>query len=146
MLLDDKTRREVEGFLEYAEEKATGRVNPNYARLDPQMTVDEAVAFLRRDARDRAQTSYYAYVTDSRERLIGTVGFRDLLVSPGDRRVVDVMRRQVISVTEDDDEKLVRELFIRYNLQMIPVVDLEKRIQRIITRAGLPEAVGVNAR
>ena len=42
------------------------------------MTIEEAVRFLRRDARDRSQTAYYAYVTDIEERLLGTVTFRDL--------------------------------------------------------------------
>ena len=82
-LLDDKTHREVKGLLDYAVEKAEGLTNPRYARLRPQMSVDEAVSFLRRDARDRAQAIYYAYVTDSEERLLGVVSFRDLLIAAG---------------------------------------------------------------
>src|SRR6266542_4790789 len=65
--------------------------------LRSHMTVDEAVSFLRRDARDRAQTIYYAYVTDSEERLLGVVTFRDLLLAPGDKTVQDVMRTDVIT-------------------------------------------------
>ena len=75
-LLDDKTRREVKGLMDYAEEEAGGLINQRYARLRPHMTVDEAVSFLRRDARDRAQTIYYAYVTDSEERLLGCSHFQ----------------------------------------------------------------------
>jgi hypothetical protein len=44
--------------------------------LRPHMSVDEAVSFLRRDARDRAQTIYYAYVTDAEERPLGTSHFQ----------------------------------------------------------------------
>src|SRR5262249_7530373 len=58
-LLDDKTRREVKGLMDYVEEKCRGLLNPHYVRLRPDMSVDEAVSFLRRDARDRAQTMYY---------------------------------------------------------------------------------------
>jgi NitT/TauT family transport system ATP-binding protein len=133
-LLDDKTRREVKGLLDYAEEHARDLINPRYARLRPHMTVDEAVGFLRRDARDRAQTVYYAYVTDSEERLLGTVTFRDLLITPGDKTVQEVMRTDVITAPEHLDQEALRELFARYNLQMIPVVDSEKRIKGVVSK------------
>jgi len=136
-LLDDKTRREVKGLLDYAEEQARGLMHQRYARLRPDMTVDEAISFLRRDARDRAQDIYYAYVTDSEERLSGIVTFRDLLITPGDRTVADVMRTDVITAAEDVDLEGLRQLFVRYNLQMIPVLDSQKRIMRVVTKGDL---------
>ncbi len=137
-LLDDKTRREVKGLMDYAEEQSRGLINPRYVRLRPEMTVDEAVSFLRRDARDRAQTIYYAYVTDSENRLLGTVTFRDLLITPGDKTVQDVMLTNVITAPEHLDQEAVRQLFTRYNLPMIPVVDSEMRIKRLITKDDIP--------
>ena len=133
-LLDDKTRREVKGLVEYAEQKAQGLINPRYARLRPQMSIDEAVNFLRRDAQDRAHSIYYAYVTDSEERLLGVVTFRDLLIAAGDKPVQDVMRRDVITVPEHLDQTAIKDLLTRYNLQMIPVVDSEKRIKSVVTK------------
>ena len=133
-LLDDKTRREVKGLMDYAEEQSRGLINPRYVRLRPEMTVDEAVSFLRRDARDRAQTIYYAYVTDSENRLLGTVTFRDLLLTPGDKTVQDVMRTDVITAPEHLNQEALSELFARYNLQMIPVVDSEKRIKGVVSK------------
>jgi magnesium transporter len=132
-LFDDKTRREVKGLMDYAEEQSRGLINPRYARLRPEMSVDEAVSFLRRDARDRAQAIYYVYVTDSEERLLGTVTFRDLLITPGYKTVEDVMRTDAITAEHPDREAL-SQLFLRYNLQMIPIVDSEKRIKGVVTR------------
>jgi NitT/TauT family transport system ATP-binding protein len=133
-LLDDKTRREVKGLLDYVEEQARGLMHQRYARLRPDMTVDEAVSFLRRDARDRAQDIYYAYVTDSEERLLGIVSFRDLLITPGDKTVQDVMRTDVITAPEHFDQEALRRLFDQYNLQMIPVVDSERRIKGVAVK------------
>ena len=140
-LLDDKTRREVKGLLDYAEEQAGGLMNQRYARLRPHMTVDEAVSFLRRDARDRPQEIYYAYVTDSEERLLGIVSFRDLLITSGDKTIQDVMRTDVITAPEHLDQEALRELFTRYNLQMIPVVDSEKRIKGVIAKDKITDIV-----
>jgi NitT/TauT family transport system ATP-binding protein len=138
-LLDDKIRREVKGLIDYAADQAGGLINPSYSRLRSHMTVDEAVSFLRRDARDRAQTIYYAYVTDSEERLLGVVTFRDLLLTPGDKTVQDVMRTDVITAPEDLNQEELNQLLKRYNLQMIPVVDSERRIKRLVTKDDTSE-------
>jgi magnesium transporter len=84
-LLDDSARREVKGLLDYAEDEAGGLMNTRYSRLRAEMTVDEAIAYLRRDAQHREKTVYYVYVVDSQERLTGVVSFRDLIVAPGDK-------------------------------------------------------------
>ncbi len=140
-LLDDKACSEVKGLLDYAEEQAGGLMNPRYARLRPHMSVDEAVSFLRRDARDRTQTVYYAYVVDSEERLLGVVSFRDMLTTSGDKTIREVMRSDVITAPEHLDQEALSHLFARHNLQMIPVVDAEKRIKGVVTLDDIIDVV-----
>ncbi|HYA27389.1 MAG TPA: CBS domain-containing protein, partial [Acidobacteriota bacterium] len=139
--LEDKTRREAKGLLDYADEQAGGSMHPSYTRLRPQMSIDEAVSFLRKDAQDRASTIYYAYVTDSDERLLGVVSFRDLLTTSGDKSIEDVMRTDIVTASEHLDQESLSQLFSRYNLQMIPVVDSEKRIVRVITKDKVADRV-----
>jgi magnesium transporter len=118
----------------YDEERNQGAVQQHYARLRPEMSVDEAISFLRRDARERSQSVYYAYVIDSEERLLGVVFFRDLLMTSGDSMIRDIMRTDVITAKEDVDGQELKNLFDRYNLQMIPMVDSERRIKGVVTR------------
>src|SRR5205814_311273 len=63
-LLDGPTGVDVAALLEYKSDVAGGRMNPSYASLRPDMTVAQAVAYLRRRAADSASTLYYAYVVD----------------------------------------------------------------------------------
>ena len=70
-LLDEPTRREVTALLAYAEDNAGGLMNPRYARLRPEMTVDEAISYLRKQMREQPRTIYYAYVLDAEQRLLG---------------------------------------------------------------------------
>ena len=132
-LLDDTTRREVRGLLVYAEDDAGGLMNPRYARLRPDMNVDEAISYLRRDARARAESVYYAYVVDGQNRLRGVVSFRDLFAASGEKTVDDVMRKDVVTASEEMDQEALSQLFARHNLLMIPVVDSERRIKGIVT-------------
>lgn len=131
-LLDDTTRREVKGLLDYAEDEAGGLMNTRYCRLRADMTVGEAISYLRRDARAREKTVYYAYVLDPEERLLGVVTFRDLIVSSGEKLIKDVMRTEVISAPEDLDQEALSKLFMRHHLLMIPIVDAEGRIKGVV--------------
>ena len=90
-LLDEPTRKEVTALLAYAEDDAGGLMNPRYARLRPDMSVDEAISYLRRQARERVGTLYYVYVLDAEQHLLGVVSFRELFAAPADQRVRDVM-------------------------------------------------------
>ena len=85
--------------------------------------------------------TYYAYVTDPEERLVGVVSFRDLLITPGDRKVQDVMHTDVITAPENVAAAELVALFNRYNLQMIPLLDSERRIKRVVTKEEISEDV-----
>jgi magnesium transporter len=140
-LLDEATRREVKGLLDYAEDEAGGLMNTRYSRLRTGMTVDEAISYLRRDARSREKTVYYVFVVDSEEHLLGVVSFRDLLVAPGDKLVRDIMRTEVISAPEDLDQEALSKLFMRHHLLMMPVVDAEGRIKGVVNVNDIVDVV-----
>jgi magnesium transporter len=140
-LLDEATRREVKGLLDYAEDQAGGLMNPRYARLRPEMSVDEAISYLRRDARDRKETAYYAYVVDPEERLLGVVTFRDLFTASRDKLVKEILRADVITALEDLDQEALGRLFTRHNLQMIPIVDAERRIKGVVTLDDIVDVI-----
>ena len=140
-LLDDTTRREVKGLLDYAEDEAGGLMNTRYSRLRTDMTVDEAISYLRRDARAREKTVYYVFVVDNEEHLLGVVSFRDLLVAQGDKLVRDIMRTEVISAPEDLDQEALSKLFMRHHLLMMPVVDAEGRIKGVVNLNDIVDVV-----
>ncbi|MEO6162788.1 MAG: magnesium transporter, partial [Candidatus Binatia bacterium] len=132
-LLDNLTQREVKGLLDYAEDDAGGLMNTRYSRLRPDMTVGEAISYLRRDARVREKTVYYAYVVDPEERLLGVITFRDLIVAPAEKSIREVMRTTVISAAEDMDQEALSRLFMRHHLLMVPIVDPQGRIKGIVS-------------
>jgi magnesium transporter len=126
-LLDDATRHEVAALLAYEEDAAGGLMNPRFARLRPDVTVDEAITYLRRQMRERIETVYYVYVLDAGQRLLGVVSFRELFVAAPDRRVQDVMRTDVVTLPEEMDQEEVSRVFGEHDLPAIPVVDAASR-------------------
>jgi magnesium transporter len=144
-LLDHPTRQEVQGLLAYAEDRAGGLMNTRFARLRPEMTVDEALAYLRKQGRDQVETIYYSYVLEADQRLIGVVSFRELFDAEAGRRVRDIMRASVVTVTEHTAQEDVALLFQRSGLIALPVVDDEGHMRGIITADDVVHAVAEQA-
>ncbi len=132
-LLDEPTRHEVIGLLAYAEDLAGGLMNTRFARLRPDMTVDEALAYLRKQGRQQVETIYYCYVLDADQRLVGVVSFRELFDADVDRHVRDVMRTALVTVTDHTPQEDVARLFERAGLLALPVVDEQGHMRGIIT-------------
>jgi magnesium transporter len=140
-LLDDKTRMEVSGLLAYAEDQAGGLMNPRYARLRPEMTVAEAISYLRRYAQAHRHGTYYAYVLDDQQRLLGTVSFRDLFAAQPEVAVAQVMRSDLVTVTEDQDQEAVSRVFAAHHFLALPVVAEDGRMKGVVTIDDIVEVV-----
>ncbi|WP_437945835.1 magnesium transporter [Sorangium sp. So ce296] len=140
-MLDEPTRREVTALMAYAEDAAGGLMSPRFARLRPDMKVGEAIRYLQRQAQEKLETIYYAYVLDQEQRLQGVVSFRDLFVAPGDKLVSEVMRRDVISVPDTLDEEAVARVIAHHDLNALPVVDAEGRMKGIVTVDDIVDVV-----
>lgn len=140
-LLDVATRVEVQGLLAYAEDVAGGLMSPRFARVRPDMSADEAIAYLKRQARGEVETIYYVYVLDPRQRLLGVVSFRELFAAAPDARVDALMKREVSTVREGTDQEEVSRLFVDSGLLAVPVIDEQGRMKGVITFDDIADVV-----
>src|SRR5262245_5128423 len=139
-LLDDYGRREVTALLAYAEDDAGGLMSPRFARLRPDMTVDEAIAYLRRQAQ-QVETIHYAYVLSPDQTLLGVVPLRRLMSASKDQRVREIMRTDFVSASEELDQEQLAKLFSEEHLFAIPIVDKDGRMKGIVTADDIVNVV-----
>jgi magnesium transporter len=140
-LLDDSARKEVTALLAYAEDQAGGLMSPRFARVRPDMTADEAISYLHKQARERVETIYYVYVLDAQQRLVGVVSFRQLFEAPGSMKVRDLMQTEVVTVSEQMDQEDVGLLFAKHSLLAIPVVDADRHMKGVVTVDDIVDVV-----
>lgn len=133
MLLDEINRQEVMGLLAYAEDEAGGMMNPRYIRLRPDMSVEEAIRYLRAQARTPIETIYYAYVLDYDSTLLGVVSFRELLLASPVKSVREIMKTELVTVHDETDRESLSAMFTNHGLMAIPVVDELGRMKGIVT-------------
>ncbi|MFO0839787.1 MAG: magnesium transporter [Phycisphaerae bacterium] len=140
-LLDAATLEEIRALLAYAEDEAGGLMNPRFARVRPDVTVDVAIRYLRRQTQNKLATFYYAYVLDARQRLCGVVSFRELFAARGDARIDEIMQTKLVSVREDADQETVARVIAAENLLAVPVLDAEDRMVGLITLDDIVDVV-----
>jgi magnesium transporter len=141
-LLDETALREVLALLAYKEDEAGGLMSPRFARLRPEMPVDEAIAYLRRQAQSGlVETVHYAYALNSEQHLLGIVTFRRLFSAQRGQTVREIMRTDFTSVKEEMDQEALANLFAEEHLLAIPVVDSEGRMKGIVTVDDIVDVV-----
>ena len=126
-------REALLALLAYAEDEAGGLMNPRYANVRADVNVDEAISYLRKQAREKLENVYYVYVNDADRRLVGVVSLRELFAAPSDRTVRDIMSTDLVTARPDMDQEELSRLFAAHDLQAIPVVDEHGHMRGIVT-------------
>ncbi len=125
-------RSRINTFLNYPENCAGSLMTPDYISLHKDMTVGQAMAYIKREGMS-TETVYTCYVKDEGRTLIGIVSLRSLVVEEDDVIIEKLMHTDYISVNVFDDQEDVSEAFKKYGFLAMPVVDKEQRLVGIIT-------------
>ena len=130
--LSPEERRATALLLGYEADTAGRTMTPEYISLKESLTVGQTLERIRSLA-NVSEMIYYLYVTDNSRRLTGIVSLRDLVISPPERPLVEIMTRDVVYVHTETDQEEVARLIQRYDLLALPVVDRERRLVGIVT-------------
>lgn len=125
------TRESLNKLLHYPEYSAGSIMTPEYIRFRKSDTVKDAFRTIRRDGAD-AETVYTGFVVD-KNKLIGVISAKDLLLSDPDTPITDLMDENIITVNVTDDQEDVARQMKKYDFSTMPVVDNEGMMVGIVT-------------
>lgn len=125
-------RRMINQFLKYPENSAGSLMTIEFVDLKKELTVKQVLDRIRKTAPDK-ETIYTCYVTDSARHLQGIISLKDLVLADVDTVIQDIMHPDPIFVNTNDDQENIANVFKKYDLLSVPVVDNEKRLVGIIT-------------
>lgn len=126
------TRAQINEFLKYPENSAGSIMTAEYIGLRKTMTVEEAFSYIRAYGEDK-EIIYTCYVMDNKRNLEGVVTVKDLLMNSYDTLIESIMDTHVIKAVTTQDREEVVEIFNKYDLMALPVVDHENRLVGIVT-------------
>lgn len=123
---------EVESLLGYEADSAGGIMTPDFIALPENITAGEAIQSIQKDHLD-VEMPFYLYVVDENRKLVGVSSLRQLVVSPADTPLRDLMTTDVFSVRTYMDQEEVAKLVARYDLLAVPVVEDTNTLVGIVT-------------
>jgi CBS domain-containing protein/sporulation protein YlmC with PRC-barrel domain len=130
--MEPEERQEVEELLEFEEDTAAGRMTTDYMALAPTARVHDAVEMLKHFDGGLESMSTIFLVGEN-EKLLGAVPLAKLVVSNPDTLLSVLTVDPLISCSPEADEREVAEIFDKYNLLTLPVVDETGVLTGVIT-------------
>src|SRR5258708_14504749 len=104
-----------------------------FGRLDPKMTVDDALKHIRSVAREK-ESIYACYVlAPGTGHLLGSVSLRDLVMAEILRPITEIMRSKPVTVNVLDDQEAVAKKIAKYNLLAVPVLEKDESVVGFVT-------------
>jgi magnesium transporter len=130
--MEPKEREEMAELMEFGEKTAAGRMNTEYLSLDPSATVNAAIEALRH-FEGGVETVSTIYLVDQKGHLAGAVPLAKIVLAQPSDKLSSLTQEPLISTHAGAREKEVAELFDKYNLVTLPVIDDDKILTGVIT-------------
>jgi magnesium transporter len=131
-LLSDEERKTAQSLLQYPEDSIGRLMTPDFVSVKEDWTVNQVLDHIRRYGKD-SETLNMVYVTDVHGYLIDDIRLREILLSPPDRKINELMDKSYISLNARDDQEKAIEAFKQTNRIALPVTDFHGLLLGIIT-------------
>lgn len=137
-MLRPEEQETTRSLMRYDEDTAGGRMTTHAARVTLDMTVKDALDILRED-KDSAESLARIYVVDDEGRLKGKIRLRELAFSSWDTPVRNIMQEVDLSILATNDQEEAAQMFAKYDMTLLPVVDEYDRLLGVITHDDVIE-------
>ena len=137
-LLEMDEPDDVITLMRYPDDTAGGLMTRAVITLRLDWTAEQALAELRRVGPE-SESTYYLFVVDEVDRLLGVIGLRDLVTAPVDTPIAERTATDVVSVLVTTDQEECARTLSRYGYMALPVVDEIGRFLGVITADDLIE-------
>lgn len=131
--LSRDAKKRVTELLHYPPDTAGGIMSDQFIALHADQTVEQAIQRLRMHAEESPEGISYLYITDKHRKLMGIVSLRDIVFTRSDRRIAEIMNRDVKFVRVNDDQEKIAHLFEHYHYLALPVVDQHDHLVGIVS-------------
>ena len=125
-------RKDINTLLNYEEDTAGSLLTTEYLDMKSTMTVEEVIEEIRKKGKD-AETVYTLFIRDAKRTMVGTVDLDDLIFAKKDQTMAEIMDQDFVTCHVNDDQEKIANMFKRYDLNAMAVVNKENKIVGIIT-------------
>jgi CBS domain-containing protein len=132
-LMNGEEAKDIRKLLTFPVESAGGIMTTEFVSVHGDLTASQVITFLRKTLENAHDLGSYLYIVDDENTLMGVISLSDLILAQPNRKVMDFMRRRVVSVRLLDEQEKVAQVIAKYNLLAVPVVDHHNTLHGIVT-------------
>jgi len=129
--MEKESSEEVRELLEYSPKTVGSLMNTEVLSFSENITIDEVLNKLRIQ-KPEMEMLYNLFVVDDNDKLVATISLRDLVISQPQTLIQDIMKRDPISVYDDDKLDSLAEIISKYNMLAIPVINKEEKLEGMV--------------
>jgi magnesium transporter len=130
--MEPEEKEDVEELLEFGENTAGRLMDTGFLALSEEATVADAMDALK-NSEEKIEDLHYLFLVDAENRLRAAVPLAKLFFAPGDARLKEFSSERLLSIPADQKQDRVAEIFDKYNLLALPVVDNREELLGVIT-------------
>jgi magnesium transporter len=130
--MEPEAQHDVVELLEHKEETAAGRMTTDFLGLPVHATVQNAIDSLR-EFEGGVEVVSTIYLVDSNGTLVAAVPLARIVLAPPDTPMLSLAQEPLVFAHEGVEDNEVAELFDKYNLQTLPVVNEQNKLTGVIT-------------
>ena len=121
-LLSADERKIAQTLLGYPENSVGRLMTPDYIAVKPGWTIEKSLLYIRENG-ENSETLNVVYVIDDKGKLIDDIKIREFILASPDKKVIDLMDENFVSLSVNDDQELAVDRFKKYDRIALPVVD-----------------------
>jgi magnesium transporter len=121
-LEDIEHAADIKELLSYKDNTAGALMAKELVKVYETWTVAGCLRRIRGQAKEVSRV-HSIYVVDKKERLVGRLSLKDLIVAKNDQKIADIYISAVDAVNVNEDDEEVAKIMSKYDLEAIPVVD-----------------------
>jgi len=140
-IMEKEEAEETRQLMSYPSNTAGGRMTTDFACIREEMSVEEALAHLRKTAK-HLEMVYYVYVVGKKSKLVGVVSLKELILAEPKEKISKIMHTNLVTIPVDMDQEQVAKKIARYDFLALPVVDGSGKIKGIITVDDVIDVIG----
>ena len=129
---DKEMRKDINVLLKFKEGTAGSLMTTEYLEFINTMSVEDCIEAIRTKGKD-AETIYTIFVRNKSRQFVGTVNLDDLIFAQKDQKLDEIMNEDVVTVSTQTDQEEVGQIFRRYDLNAMAVLNDDNRLVGIIT-------------
>jgi magnesium transporter len=130
--MDPEEKEDVEELLEFRDNTAGGLMDTGFLALPEDANVEQALEALK-NSEETIEDLHYLFLVDAENHLRATVPLAKLFFAPGDAPLKEFASERLLSIPANQKQDRVAEIFDKYNLLALPVVDENEELLGVIT-------------